>query len=166
MDWLAAEMAARGVVPEIECFDPFRLRRAAAMHADGRLRAVPCRRFVLGGRDAMPADRTAFDAMLAAGGHARTGPEDDVRLDRATLAPSDAALVERTARIAARHGRPVAAAPSARVGSERATRAGTSCGRRSARRASTWNAGARTAGGFRPRAAGRPRHPLRQAARW
>ena len=32
------------------------------------------------------------------GGHVRTGLEDNVRLDRTTLAPSNAALVERAAR--------------------------------------------------------------------
>ncbi len=42
------------------------------------------------------------------GGHARTGMEDNVRLDRDTLAPSNAALVRRVADLCARHGRPVA----------------------------------------------------------
>ena len=36
---------------------------------------------------------------IAAGGHARTGLEDNIRLDRDRLAPSNAALVRRTAEI-------------------------------------------------------------------
>ena len=136
VDWLASEMAAHEVVPEIECFDLSHLYQAAAMHADGRLPRVPYCQFVLGVRNALPADRHAFDAMraahrhlfgeapwcaagigraqavvndwsIAAGGHARTGLEDNIRLDRQTLAPSNAALVRRTAKVAERHGRPV-----------------------------------------------------------
>lgn len=143
VDWLAERMAAEGVMPEIECFDLSHLYQAAAMHSDGRLPGRPYCQFVLGVRNALPADRTAFDAMLrakrhlfgeapwcaagigrhqievnewaiAAGGHARTGLEDNVRLDRETLAPSNAALVVRAAEIAARHDRPVATAEQAR----------------------------------------------------
>ena len=51
---------------------------------------------------------------VAAGGHARTGLEDNVRLDRKTLAPSNAALVSRVVDICARHERPVADAITAR----------------------------------------------------
>ncbi|MGR3540103.1 MAG: 3-keto-5-aminohexanoate cleavage protein [Hasllibacter sp.] len=144
VDWLAAEMAAHDVTPEIECFDLSHLYQAAAMHRDGRLPRTPYCQFVMGVRNALPADRLAFDAMLAAkrhlfgdapwcaagigrhqielnewaiaaGGHARTGLEDNVRLDRDTLAPSNAALVERVAEIAARHGRPLAGAAQARA---------------------------------------------------
>ena len=144
VDWLASEMAAHEVVPEIECFDLSHLYQAAAMHGDGRLPRTPYCQFVMGVRNAMPADRVAFDAMLAAkrhlfgeapwcaagigraqetlndwaiaaGGHARTGLEDNIRLDRDTLAPSNAALVERAAAVAARHGRPVATPAQARA---------------------------------------------------
>ena len=145
VDWLAAEMAAHGVVPEVECFDLSHIHQAAAMHADGRLPRRPYCQIVMGVRNAMPADRHSFDVMratiarlfgedapwcaagigrhqielnrwaIAAGGHARTGLEDNVRLDRATLAPSNAALVERTVAIAAEHGRPVADPARARA---------------------------------------------------
>ena len=144
VDWLAAEMVREGVVPEIEAFDLSHLYQAAAMHADGRLPATPYCQFVMGVRNAMPADRHAFDAMLAAkrrlfgeapwcaagigrhqielnewaiaaGGHARTGLEDNVRLDRHTLAPSNAALVRRAVEIAERHERPVATPGEARA---------------------------------------------------
>ena len=39
------------------------------------------------------AQATLNEWAIAAGGHARTGLEDNVRLDRHTLAPSNAALV-------------------------------------------------------------------------
>jgi 3-keto-5-aminohexanoate cleavage enzyme len=51
---------------------------------------------------------------IAAGGHARTGLEDNVRLDRERLAPSNAALVRRAADLCARHDRPVATWQQAR----------------------------------------------------
>ena len=153
VDWLAAEMGARGVVPEVECFDLSHLYQAHAMWRDGRLPTAPDGRdagrapycqFVMGVRNAMPVDRVAFDAMLRvkrhlfgdapwcaagigagqavlnewaaeAGGHLRTGLEDNVRLDRATLAPSNAALVARAAEVADRHGRRVATSAEARA---------------------------------------------------
>ena len=51
---------------------------------------------------------------LEMGGHCRTGLEDNIRLDRDTLAPSNAALVAHVAKMAAEHGRPVASARQAR----------------------------------------------------
>ena len=154
VDWLAGEMAAHGVVPEIECFDLSHVYQAHALWKAGRLPTAPSGtgadrapyvQFVMGVRNALPADRGAFDAMLAAkerlfgpdapwcaagigrhqielndwaaaaGGHLRTGLEDNVRLDRETLAPSNAALVARAAEVAARHGRRVATAAQARA---------------------------------------------------
>jgi uncharacterized protein (DUF849 family) len=52
---------------------------------------------------------------VASGGHARTGLEDNVRLDRHTLAPSNAALVRRVVEICERYERPVATWPEARA---------------------------------------------------
>jgi uncharacterized protein (DUF849 family) len=52
---------------------------------------------------------------VAAGGHARTGLEDNVRLDRTTLAPSNAALVRRVVEICNRHDRAVATPAEARA---------------------------------------------------
>jgi uncharacterized protein (DUF849 family) len=51
---------------------------------------------------------------IAAGGHARTGLEDNVRLDRDTLAPSNAALVRRAVEICEKNNRPVATWQDAR----------------------------------------------------
>jgi 3-keto-5-aminohexanoate cleavage enzyme len=144
VDWLAAEMRAHDVKPEIEAFDLSHIVQAAAMARDGRLRGPLYVQFVMGVKNAMPADeeilefyirtlkRLAPDALwcgagigpsqillnewcIARGGHARTGLEDNVRLDRQTLAPSNAALVRRTAEICARHGRPVATPAQARA---------------------------------------------------
>ena len=52
---------------------------------------------------------------IAAGGHTRTGLEDNLRLDRTTLASSNAALVKRTAELCAKYGRPVATPAQARA---------------------------------------------------
>jgi 3-keto-5-aminohexanoate cleavage enzyme len=143
VDWLAAEMLAQGIKPEVECFDLSHIHQAAAMQRDGRLAAPAYVQFVMGVKNAMPADRDVFDYYIrtverllpgsewcaagigpaqitlnewsvAAGGHARTGLEDNVRLDRDTLAPSNAALVRRVVEICARHDRPVATSAEAR----------------------------------------------------
>ncbi|MEJ1161471.1 3-keto-5-aminohexanoate cleavage protein [Prosthecomicrobium sp. N25] len=137
VDWLASEMLTHDVKPEIEAFDLSHIVQATRMVADGRLKGPLYVQFVMGVKNAMPADKPVFDFYIetlkrlapdaqwcaagigadqltinewsiAAGGHTRTGLEDNVRLDRERLAPSNAALVKRAAEICARHGRPVA----------------------------------------------------------
>ena len=144
VDWLAAEMRAHGVKPEIEAFDLSHIFQAAKMAGDGRLASPLYVQFVMGVKNAMPADRPAFDFFvqtlarlapgaewcaagigrhqlevnawcIAAGGHCRTGLEDNIRLDRERLAPSNAALVRRTVDLCERHGRPVATPAEARA---------------------------------------------------
>ncbi len=142
--WLASEMITHGVKPEIEAFDLSHILMAKQMADQGTLAGTPYVQFVMGVKNAMPADRDVFDFYvktvhrlfgpeapwcaagiganqivlnewaIAAGGHARTGLEDNVRLDREHLAPSNAALVERAAEICARHDRPVATWQQAR----------------------------------------------------
>lgn len=143
VDWLAAQMRAHNVKPEIEAFDLSHIHQAAAMQRDGRLAAPAYVQFVMGVKNAMPADRDTFDYYIrtverllpgsqwcaagigpaqltlnewcvAAGGHARTGLEDNVRLDRHTLAPSNAALVARVVDLCQRHNRKVATPSQAR----------------------------------------------------
>ncbi len=143
VDWLASEMLNYDVKPEIEVFDLSHLHQAIAMEKDGRLKGPLYVQFVMGIKNAMPADRRTFEfyvetvARLAPeavwcgagigrhqlmlnewsvelGGHARTGLEDNVRLDAATLAPSNAALVARVAEICDRFERPVATWQQAR----------------------------------------------------
>ena len=137
VDWLAAEMQTYDVKPEIEAFDLSHIVQAARMAADGRLKGPLYVQFVMGVKNAMPADKPIFDFYIetlkrlapdaqwcaagigaeqirinewaiAAGGHTRTGLEDNVRLDRARLAPSNAALVRRAAELCEKYGRPVA----------------------------------------------------------
>ncbi|OJH44403.1 3-keto-5-aminohexanoate cleavage protein [Paracoccus sp. SM22M-07] len=144
VDWLAAEMAAHGVMPEIEAFDLSHILQAAIMHRDGRLPTRPYVQFVMGVKNAMPVDRDVFDYYIhtvkrlfgqdvpwcaagigpnqivlnewaiSSGGHARTGLEDNVRIDRDTLAPSNAALVHRAVDLCDRYVRPVATWQQAR----------------------------------------------------
>lgn len=145
VDWLASEMLVHEVKPEIEAFDLSHILRARQMADEGKLAGTPYVQFVMGVKNAMPADRHVFDYYvqtvhrlfgadvpwcaagigrhqielndwaIAAGGHARTGLEDNVRLDKDTLAPSNAALVKRTAEICARYDRPVASPSEARA---------------------------------------------------
>ena len=144
VEWLASEMLKHGVKPEIEAFDLSHIHQAAAMAADGRIKGPLYVQFVMGVKNAMPVDRPTFDFYvetvrrlapdaswcaagigpsqivlnewcIAAGGHTRTGLEDNLRLDRTTLAPSNAALVERTVELCGKYGRPVATAAQARA---------------------------------------------------
>lgn len=55
------------------------------------------------------------DWAVSSGGHARTGLEDNVRLDRDCLAPSNAALVRRVVELCDRYNRPVADVRTARA---------------------------------------------------
>ena len=145
VDWLAAEMLHYGVKPEIEAFDLSHIFKAKEMQSKGQLVGTPYVQFVMGVKNAMPADRDVFDYYIntvkrlfgadapwcaagigpaqivlnewsiAAGGHARTGLEDNVRLDRERLAPSNAALVQRVVDLCHRHERPVASWAEARA---------------------------------------------------
>ncbi len=143
VDWLASEMIAHDIKPEIEAFDLSHIVHAARMAADGRLKGPLYVQFVMGVKNAMPADERIFDFYIetlnrlapdalwcaagigaaqltvsewaiSKGGHTRTGLEDNVRLDRQTLAPSNAALVKRTAELCERYERPVATWEQAR----------------------------------------------------
>ncbi|WP_411975895.1 3-keto-5-aminohexanoate cleavage protein [Sulfitobacter faviae] len=143
VDWLASEMKAHEIKPEIEAFDLSHIHKAAEMNRDGRIPGKLYVQFVMGVKNAMPVDRETFDFYIqtlsrlapdaqwcaagigpnqivlnewaiAAGGHTRAGLEDNVRLDRDTLAPSNAALIQRAADLCAKYERPVATAAQAR----------------------------------------------------
>lgn len=144
VEWLASEMLTYGVKPEIEAFDLSHILKAKDMADKGLLAGPPYVQFVMGVKNAMPVDRDVFDYYIhtvkrlfgadapwcaagigqnqltlnewaiAAGGHARTGLEDNVRLDRDRLAPSNAALVRRAAEICEKNSRPVATWQEAR----------------------------------------------------
>lgn len=144
VDWLAAEMKAHGIKPEVEAFDLSMIFQAAAMQNDGRIQGPLHVQFVMGIRNAMPVDKRVFDFYvetlqrltplatftgagigrdaltvarwaMAAGGHVRTGMEDNVRLDRHTLAPSNAALVRQLVNLMPDHGRRPATVAQARA---------------------------------------------------
>jgi 3-keto-5-aminohexanoate cleavage enzyme len=51
---------------------------------------------------------TINEWSIAACGHTRTGLEDNIRLDKDRLAPSNAALVKRAAELCEKYERPVA----------------------------------------------------------
>lgn len=144
VDWLAGEMKGHGIKTEVEAFDLSHIFRAAEMYREGLISGLPYVQFVMGVKNAMPADRKVFDFYVAttkrlfgektpwcaagigpnqitlndwaisSGGHARTGLEDNVRLDRATLAPSNAALVQRVVKLCESYERPVASSSEAR----------------------------------------------------
>lgn len=143
VDWLASEMLRFDIKPEVECFDLSHIVQAATMLKDGRLKGPLYVQFVMGVKNAMPADERIFDFYIetlnrlapgsqwcaagigpsqltinewsiAKGGHTRTGMEDNVRLDKNTLAPSNAALVKRAMAICEKHNRPVATWAQAR----------------------------------------------------
>jgi uncharacterized protein (DUF849 family) len=143
VDWLAAEMQANGVKSEIEAFDLSMIFKAVEMEKAGRIAGPLHVQFVMGVKNAMPVDRETFDFYVATlkrlapaatwtgagigkgqvmlnrwslelGGHCRTGLEDNVRLDRATLAPSNAALVKRVVDLAGEYDRRPATVAEAR----------------------------------------------------
>jgi len=143
VDWLASEMREYDVKPEVEAFDLSHIFQAAAMNRDGRIAGKLYVQFVMGVKNAMPVDKEVFDFYIstvnrlvpdaqwcaagvgpgqiivnewsiAAGGHTRTGLEDNLRLDRHTLAPSNAALVKRAADLCDKYERPVATWQQAR----------------------------------------------------
>jgi 3-keto-5-aminohexanoate cleavage enzyme len=144
VDWLAGEMREYKIKPEVEAFDLSMIFQAAKMESDGRIVAPLHVQFVMGIKNAMPVDRRVFefyvetlkrlspaatftgagigrDALTVAkwsmelGGHVRTGMEDNVRLDKDTLAPSNAALVRQVAGLMPQYGRRPATVAEARA---------------------------------------------------
>lgn len=143
VDWLASEMLKYDVVPEIEAFDLSHVIQATKLAEAGRLKRPLYVQFVMGVKNAMIADerildiyietlhRFAPDALwcaagigprqivvnewaIAKGGHTRTGLEDNVRLDRDRLAPSNATLVARSVALCEKYERPIASCWEAR----------------------------------------------------
>jgi uncharacterized protein (DUF849 family) len=61
VDWLAAEMKAHGIKPEVEAFDLSMIFQASAMSKDGRIEGPLHVQFVMGVKNAMPIDREVFE---------------------------------------------------------------------------------------------------------
>ena len=142
---LAGEMKRRGVRPEIEIFDLSHLHGAKRLIEAGLMDERPHVQFVMGVKNAMPADAHLLDVLLAEmrrvlpratwtaagiGRHqsevmdwalargadaVRTGLEDNIRVSRDRLATGNAELVGIAAETVARHGRRVATPPEARA---------------------------------------------------
>ena len=141
---LATAMKDGGIRPEIEIFDLSHLHGAKRLVEAGLMDARPHVQFVLGVKNAMPAEEPLLDLMLgemrrvlpeatwtaagigvnqavvmdwalARGAHGvRTGLEDNIRVAKDRLAASNAELVQRAAQAVARHGRRVATPEEAR----------------------------------------------------
>ncbi|HEY8611105.1 MAG TPA: 3-keto-5-aminohexanoate cleavage protein, partial [Roseomonas sp.] len=144
VEQLAAGMRDNGVLPEIEIFDLSHLHGARRLLEAGLMNARPHVQFVMGVKNAMPAEEHLLDLMLgelrrvlpeatwtAAGigvnqarvmewvlargaQGVRTGLEDNIRVSRDRLAAGNAELVRMAAEAASRHGRRPATPAEAR----------------------------------------------------
>lgn len=142
---LAGQMKQFGVRPEIEIFDLSHLHGALHLVEAGLIDDRPHVQFVMGVKNAMPADPHLLDLMLgemrrilpratwtaagigrhqaevmdwalARGAQAvRTGLEDNIRITRERLASGNAELVALAAETVRRHGRGVATPAEARA---------------------------------------------------
>jgi 3-keto-5-aminohexanoate cleavage enzyme len=144
IEWLASEMIAHNVKPEVEAFDLSMIFQAVAMQKRGQMKGPLHVQFVMGVKNAMPVDRETFEFYVKTlkrlapdatwtgagigkdqltlnnwamelGGHCRTGLEDNIRFDQTTLAPSNAALVKRVADLCGKYGRRAATVKEARA---------------------------------------------------
>ncbi len=137
---MATRIRAAGVKPELEVFDIGHIELARHLLDQGVLDSPPLFQLCLGTafgtparletlmhmRDLLPAGATwaAFGisrwempivaASIQLGGHVRVGLEDNIYLERGVLAPSNAALVEKAARIIDLLGYAVASSDEAR----------------------------------------------------
>lgn len=145
VEQLATGMRDNAVLPEIEIFDLSHLHAARRLVEAGLMQDRPHVQFVIGVKNAMPAEEHLLDLLLgelrrvlpnatwtAAGigrtqstvmewalargaDGVRTGLEDNIRITRDRLAASNAELVGLAAEAVRRHGRQVATAAEARA---------------------------------------------------
>lgn len=143
IDSLASQMLDHNVKPEVEAFDLSMIFNAVKMEREGKIKGPLHVQFVMGVKNAVPVDRktlefyidtlkrlapeatwtgagigkdqiTLVEWSLELGGHVRTGLEDNIRIDRDTLAPSNAALVKLAVDRCARFNRRPATVAEAR----------------------------------------------------
>jgi 3-keto-5-aminohexanoate cleavage enzyme len=142
---LAAKMKAGGTRPEIEIFDLSHLHGARRLVDEGLMDERPHVQFVMGVKNAMPAEERLLDILRGELGHllpratwtaagigrfqapvmewalargadaVRTGLEDNIRVSKDRLAASNAELVGLAAEAVERHGRQVATPAEARA---------------------------------------------------
>ena len=135
--WLASQMKLFKITPEIEAFDLSHIHQAIKMSQNNMLYGKLYIQFVMGVKNAMPVDKHVFDYYIetvkrlapntewcgagigagqilvnewsiAAGGHTRTGLEDNIRISKDALAKSNAQLVELATSLCDKYSRPVA----------------------------------------------------------
>ena len=143
IDMLAGKMLENEVKPEVEAFDLSMIFKAVEMEKAQKIKGPLHVQFVMGVKNAMPVDRPTFDFYvdtlkrlapeatwtgagigkdqitlvewsLERGGHVRTGLEDNIRIDRDTLAPSNASLVKLAADLCPKYDRRPASVAEAR----------------------------------------------------
>lgn len=143
VEGLAKTMLDNDIKPEIEVFDLAMLYNAANLVKKGLLKSPPHVQYVLGIANALPVRRSIFDFLrselaevlpgatwvaagtaryqfevnqwcLEAGGHCRTGLEDNLRFDPTRLAASNAELVKKIVDVCDRYGRRPATVGEAR----------------------------------------------------
>ena len=124
VEGLAKAMIENDVKPEVEVFDLAMLYNAANLVKKGLLKDPPHVQFVMGIQNAMPARKSIFDFLrselkevlptatwvaagtgrfqwevnkwcMEAGGHVRTGLEDNLKIEADRLAASNAELVKK-----------------------------------------------------------------------
>lgn len=144
VEGLARSMLELDIKPEIEVFDLAMLYNAVNLAKKGLLKGSPHVQFVLGIANALPARRSVFDFLrselkellpdatwvaagtgrfqwevnkwcLEAGGHVRTGLEDNLKFDSSRLAVSNAELVSKVVDVCADYGRHAATPAEARA---------------------------------------------------
>jgi uncharacterized protein (DUF849 family) len=137
---MVAAIQTAGVKPELEVFDTGHILNAISLIEDGFISSPPFFQFCLGidfgapatveaivmMKSMLPKDaiwsafgisRFQFQIVAAAvllGGHVRVGLEDNIYLERGVLASSNAALVQKSARIIEDLGGSVASVAQAR----------------------------------------------------
>ncbi len=143
VEGLAKTMLDYDIKPEVEVFDLAMLYNAASLVKKGLLKDPPHVQFVMGIPNAMPARRSVFDFLrseikdvlpratwvaagtgrhqwavnqwcLEAGGHVRTGLEDNLRIEPDRLAASNAELVKKVVDACEKYERKVATPAEAR----------------------------------------------------
>jgi uncharacterized protein (DUF849 family) len=143
IEWLAERMLEYNVKPEIEVFDLSMIFHAAALVRAGKMKSPLHFQFVMGVKNAMPVDRHVLEFYIATlrrvapdatwtgagigrdrptlarwslelGDHCLTGLEDNIRLDKSTLAPSNAVLVSEVVDLCEQYGRRPASVAEAR----------------------------------------------------
>ena len=143
VEGLAKAMIENDVKPEVEVFDLAMLYNAANLVKKGLLKDPPHVQFVMGIQNAMPARKSIFDFLrselkevlpnatwvaagtgrfqwevnkwcMEAGGHVRTGLEDNLKIEADRLAASNAELVKKVVDNCEKFGRRPATAAEAR----------------------------------------------------